>query len=290
MSQLIYIRRRIKAVQTIKKITNAMRLVSRALHSQMNQKRPFLKSYKESLQKVFQDYSDPDYLKNSCFFPALNAEEKKLTIVLGSQKGLCGTYNSTIFYWLNNHKLFFKKDSHDLITLGKKAQEQAQTLKILPIKYIEELKFSTLEKVTQELLNFIINASPHYTQVTFVSNYSKTFFSHFHKETIIIPLTTALNKPTSQENQLTDFVWLNNQQDLVNKFSLMYAKTMLQELLFEGLMSEQAARFIAMDNACRNANNLLDTMKLQYNKLRQTKITKELIELAGSFKQNNQSS
>lgn len=107
---------------------------------------------------------------------------------------------------------------------------------------------------------------------------------------MIIPLTTALNKPTSQENQLTDFVWLNDQQDLVNKLSLMYAKTMIQELLFEGLMSEQAARFIAMDNACRNANNLLDTMKLQYNKLRQTKITKELIELAGSFKQNNQSS
>ncbi len=290
MSQLIYIRRRIKAVQTIKKITNAMRLVSRSLHGQMNQKRPFLTTYKESLKKVFQERVNPDYLQNSCFFPAQDLSERKLTIVIGSQKGLCGTYNSNIFYWFNTHKIFFKRDFHDIITIGKKIQEQAQANNISAIKHIEEIKFSTLEETTAELLTFIANASPHYTQINAISNYSKTFFSHFHKATDVIPLNFGSKIPVIQSNPSTDFTWFNNQKDLMDKLAFMYAKTIIQELLFEALMSEQAARFIAMDNASRNAKNLLDTMKLHYNKLRQTKITKELIELSGSFKKNNQSS
>lgn len=57
----------------------------------------------------------------------------------------------------------------------------------------------------------------------------------------------------------------------------------LYYILFQSLIAEQSSRFIAMDNSTRNASKLLDTMRLNYNKLRQSKITRELTDLAGSF-------
>jgi F-type H+-transporting ATPase subunit gamma len=93
--------------------------------------------------------------------------------------------------------------------------------------------------------------------------------------------------PFTQEKQLTtsshDYLWEQEPQHILDTLVQQYIETQLQSLLFQSLLAEHAARFISMDSSTRNAENLLEVNKLQYNKLRQAKITKELTELIGSF-------
>lgn len=284
MSQLIIIRRRIKAIQTIKKITNAMKLVSRSLHNQMNNKQHSLKNNTLSIENILHKYCSSISVAHSRLFPHYDTEEQKLTILVGSQKGLCGTYNAPLNYWLSTHAPLFKKNSHTIIVIGKKMQELVARYNIKPLFIIDEVKLSTIDHISKHLLTHIMESSKPYTHVSFISNHKKNFFSRILKETAIIPLTYNTNPLTPKDHQDRGFTWLNSNQDVIFKLSSMLAKNYIHTILFEALMSEQAARFVAMDNATRSANQLLESMKIQYNKLRQTKITKELIELTGSLK------
>lgn len=72
-------------------------------------------------------------------------------------------------------------------------------------------------------------------------------------------------------------------EQLARDLAQLYVEAQLHQALFQSLLAEQAARFISMDNATRNAEGLLDLSKLQYNKLRQAKITREITELVSSL-------
>jgi F-type H+-transporting ATPase subunit gamma len=79
------------------------------------------------------------------------------------------------------------------------------------------------------------------------------------------------------------YTWEQNPSDILDDLALQYLTATMYRLLFQSLLAEQAARFISMDNATRNAKQLLEDTQLQYNKLRQAKITRELTELSASF-------
>jgi len=78
-------------------------------------------------------------------------------------------------------------------------------------------------------------------------------------------------------------MWYQEAHDLLDKIAPQYIASNINAVLLESILAEQAARFISMDTATRNAKNLLEETTLQYNKLRQAKITKELTELATNF-------
>jgi F-type H+-transporting ATPase subunit gamma len=78
-------------------------------------------------------------------------------------------------------------------------------------------------------------------------------------------------------------LWQHSPELILDKLADMYLQSLIHNSLFLSLLGEQAARFIAMDNATRNANNFIDSMQLQYNKMRQAKITRELTELSANF-------
>jgi len=261
-----------------------MRLVSRSLHSQMHAKQHAINTYKKTIEAVLYKNFSSHTMPHAPLFPSSEAPERKLTILIGSQKGLCGTYNAPLNYWLSTHAALFTRDFHDLIVIGKKMQEICQQNSLQPSLVIEEVKFSTIEITVQNLLQRILTAKNPYTHVSFISNHSKNFFARTIKEIVLVPLDYSGNKEFFEETTPPDFTWLNNKEEVALKLSIMLAKNIIHTVIFEALMSEQAARFIAMDNATRNAKELLDTMKIQYNKLRQMKITKELIELTGNFK------
>ena len=94
--------------------------------------------------------------------------------------------------------------------------------------------------------------------------------------------------PIEQENTAEplskdDYLWEQSPNDLLDQLAYQTLEVQLHYLLFESLLAEHAARFISMDNATRNAQSLLEETQLQYNKLRQAKITKELTELVSNI-------
>ncbi|KKP35820.1 MAG: ATP synthase gamma chain [candidate division TM6 bacterium GW2011_GWF2_32_72] len=282
MAQLIQMRQRIKAVQTIKKVTHAMRLISMSSHAKLRNKRTFIEKYKEELTLLLSKIKTetPDW-QNKILFPN-NATDRNLAIFVGSQKGLCGNFNLSAF-------AFFAKEIHnnptknlEIISIGKNAFNLIQHEHGKLIKSYNQFTANNLENIANEIANLIWNQEISYNSVTVYSNTPITFFAQKPISNKLIPFDSqewGVEKTQQQE----DYIWMETKEDLLNDLGFKCLKINLQLLFFKSLLAEQAARFISMDGATRNANKLLDTMQLQYNKLRQTKITKELAELTGGF-------
>lgn len=284
MAQLIQMRRRIKAIETIKKITHAMRLISMSMHSRLRGKAPFLKRYQQEISLLFDKvrYSYPTWT-NDIVYPTTPPDHNPLIVLVASQKGLCGNFNSSLFHLFE--KTFSKKqlESSSLIAVGKKAIDYLNTQDIeTVVKTYPGLTSAHITKIAQNIIREITHASTIYSSVTIVSNELKTFFAQKPRAINLIPLDKHLDHDYAAE-LADDYIWEQNPHELLDGLVQQYLSVKVHHLLFESLLAEQAARFLSMDNSTRNAKQLLEETQLQYNKLRQAKITKELTELSASF-------
>lgn len=284
MSQLIQMRQRIKAVETIKKITHAMRLISMSSHSRIRSKKSNFELYQREIQSLFFHLKGTvDTWSNTILYPESSQTQRNLIILVGSQKGLCGNFNSQIFSFFEKNINSKDVQRSDLCIIGSKAYEYAESLEKKPVLIFKEFTSLTVNSIALSITNHIFNANPSYTSVTIFGNYPKSFFAQKPQKAPLIPFEIKGDTQSSQDEYLQDYLWEQDPVALLNDFAEKLLTIRIQNVLFDSLIAEQAARFIAMDNSTRNASTLLDTMKLQYNKLRQAKITRELTDLIGSF-------
>ena len=271
-------RQRIKAIETIKKITHAMRLISMSTHTRLRAKKKFLEQYQQELNQLFASIhtqvSDWDH---AIMFPKVKTNPI-LAILVGSQKGLCGNFNPSLYYFAEKQLARMNKQQLQIITIGKKMSAYATVGYGTIIKEYNTFSFNTVESITKEISELIINAPQPYSSVIIFANYPKSFFIQQPQKTIAIPFQTLPQTVTPEQ-----FMWEQEPPLILDYLANHLIYMNILECFFMSLVSEQAARFIAMDSSTRNATNLLDTMRLNYNKLRQTKITRELTDLAGSF-------
>lgn len=275
MSQLIYLRQRIKAIETIKKITHAMRLISMSAHTRMRQQDDALKAYINASSNLLKriKYALPTW-KNPLIEPSSQPQSRPLLILIGSQKGLCGNFNSSLLnFFFNNYK---NLNAIDIIVVGKKMIDLVTDKNIKISSQYSDLHITTLTTIAQEIVKFILAKEP--SSVSLVSNQLKSFFVQKPHITHLIPFEEQIEELKPAE----DYHWEQAPQEVLDNLLQQVIESQIQYILFQSLYAEQAARFLSMDNSTRNAQNLLDQTKLQYNKLRQAKITKELTELTGS--------
>ena len=284
MAELIQIRQRIKAIETTKKITHAMRLISMSSHSRLKHQEDPLEQYQHTVEQLFYKikHAFPNW-HNPIVMPRKSKKHKDLIILIGSQKGLCGTFNSLLFKAFESIINHYHRDYVLLIAVGKKATDYLNTKNVAPMLASYD-KFTTItySHILKELTNTIMNAEPTFHSDTVVSNVLKTFFLQKPKSSSIIPLAKESDDDHIQEIP-EDYAWEQPPQELLDTLAHMFIEAKLHDLLFNSLLAEQAARFLSMDSATRNAESLLEKAELTYNKLRQAKITKELTELAASF-------
>ena len=138
----------------------------------------------------------------------------------------------------------------------------------------------TVNDVTHEIIRYIKTSPVPYSEVVVISSKSRNFFSHELTENVVVPLVQQEQQKTEYAEE---FVCEQEPYVILEKLLESYSYNIIYMKLLGSLLAEQNARFIAMDSATRNANQFLDTMKRQYNKLRQAKITKELTELTAHF-------
>ena len=324
MAQLIQMRQRIKAIETIKKITHAMRLISMSMHSRLRNKTPLLKKYNNEIENLFKKLrSISPKWQNAITNPQMPKEFNPLFIIVGSQKGLCGTFNTNLIKEFEKAIPLQEIENTNFILVGKKAvdyfaDKNAKSI----VKQFSEINMRNFTKISSEIVDIIINATTPYSCVKILSNELKTFFHQKPRLIQLIPIeqnfsgtstggtntaqtgstekTSSTGKPeetnlqnktnlSPQENaentefSAQDFVWFQKSEDILDQLAPQYIASNVNAFLIESLLAEQAARFLSMDTATRNAKNLLEETTLQYNKLRQAKITKELTELATNF-------
>lgn len=279
MAQLIQMRQQIRAIESIKKITHAMRLISMSAHSQLSHKAPLIENYKNELFKLTSivQASNKD-LKSSILNPTEVKITRNLIILIGSQKGLAGTFNTALFRFFEK-KINSNYKNFEFITVGKRATDFIKKHE-QPISSYDHFTILTLFDIAHKIFETIIKANPIYTNITIYSNYPKSFFAQIPQKYLLIPSQQETKSATNLQLELENYVWEQSIQDIYETLTKEYLHLSIQSVLFNSLLAEQAARFQSMDNATRNAEELLETLKLQYNKLRQTKITKEISELS----------
>ncbi|MBA3751568.1 F0F1 ATP synthase subunit gamma [Candidatus Dependentiae bacterium] len=280
MAQLITMRHRIKAVETIKKITHAMRLISMSSHSRLKNQKKHLETYRNAFQTLWRK------VENVLVEPGSDTTKSpqnphRLIILTGSQKGLCGPFNSMLFRFFEQEMLT-QPSSQSIIAVGKHAIEYCRARKLNMIASYNDFTTARFVTIAQALTDLLIASPIAYSQVTFYGNYQKNFFIQRPQATIVFPLPDMPKQEDQQLQQPVEYLFEQSPEELGSTLRHLMILITLQELLYDSLLAEQAARFISMDNSTRNADNLLVSMKLEYNKARQAAITQELTELSSN--------
>ncbi len=276
-SQLIQMRQRIRAIETIKKITHAMRLISMSLHGRLKSKESPLAACHHEMNALFGKIKSvtPDWT-NSIAYPDPNLPRKTLAIIIGSNKGLCGNFNTSLFNAAQ--PALEALPAVHYIVLGRKAIDYSKKQYIgSHVASFDNVAPATISSISSQIKTEIMDPAKQYTSVIVFSNRLKNFFIQKPHTTRLIPFL-PLNSASHVE-----YIWEQKPENILDYLVGECLQAHLEYLLFESLLAEQAARFISMDSATRNAKNILEETQLQYNKVRQAKITKELTELTGSF-------
>ncbi len=257
-----------------------MRLISMSTHSRLKHKEEPLDVYSSVVSNLFYKMTTIYPLwKSPILQPAPTESERPLVILIGSQKGLCGSFNSALFSLFKKKKENYPPSTH-YVLIGKKAVDFARSIQNGTIvSAFPTFTNNTRTTIAHSISQLLITAPQPYTNVTIFSNKLKTFFVQKPSLSTIVPL---LNHGTEQQKNRHDYLWEQAPDEILEYLSTLYLEATLEHILFQSLFAEHAARFISMDAATRNAESLLDVTKLKYNKLRQAKITKELTELVGS--------
>lgn len=256
---LLDIRNRIKSIKTIYKTTFSMRTLAMSLHGQFKNKLEIQAETMLFLNNIKNKYIESEEDTTNC----IHANEI-LYIFIGSDKGLCGAYNQHIIL-LAKKMIKHHDEKVNYIILGKKLESLLLlTRKLL---FFSPLNKKNIYKLVDSILDRI--KANNIKKIVLLGTKSKNIF-------LATPFTTSLYL---RDHSLLkkDFYSGDQDKEIIKEYFLeKYYKKTIETIILESFVSEQASRFIAMENAYKNAEAALkETLKV-YNKKRQGLITQEL--------------
>lgn len=271
------IRRKIRSVQNIKKITRAMQMVSaaklRKVQDRLMQIRPYSDKIRELLQGLAARVREQAH---PLFTP--RAEVKKIGVVaILADKGLCGSYNFNMMRYANRF-LAERGKPGSVIAIGRKAVSWANR-EGLPIvaEYVQlptEIPFAEIQKIARRLVDWFAKGEVDEVHLLFTRYVNALTFRPGSVN--FLPIEAEENKGLAH-----DYLFEPEPAKILEQLVPRYLETTLHRLLLESMSSEHAARMNAMRNATDNADDLIQSLTLTYNKARQAGITKELLDIVG---------
>jgi len=304
MSHLIPLRRRIRSIKTTQKITRAMRLISMSLYSKLDKMREPVEYHKNIMKDLFENlYKKHPGWENKLFFQEDILDSTPLFIVISSTKGFCGGLNNILFKY-TEQKLFTEEHQEpEFLTIGKKATDFVKVKNFGPIvESYTDLNSNNFSDIGKNIAERICTQKPYYSSVTIYSSIFKNFFNQRPIKNLLIPIFSPETAEGAEKPKETDEesippsgisyaeekkyfeemepIWEQDKDPIVDYVANQYLETLLTSTLFQALISEYAARFVAMDSATTNAENYLEALTLQFNKMRQALITREVSELS----------
>ncbi|MGZ9756615.1 ATP synthase F1 subunit gamma [Mycoplasma sp. 4423] len=276
MPSLNSLKNRISVVSNTQKITNAMELVSTSKLRRLRNEYTQIQAYKETLEDTFNELIS--HVSSRQFyeiFPKNEGIDGSVYIVITSDLGLCGSYNSNIYKMLNENL----KPQDKIVVIGTKgfSMINSATIKAQMIKYY----INNGDKITYKICNDITKIAFELYSKKLVSQvkliYTK-FINNINQEPrlkTLFPLDFSIQK---QHNaQIIEFE--PSAEEVLSDSVPMYIASMIYALSGESKISEMASRRNAMENATNNAEDLIKELRLEFNRQRQGKITQEITEI-----------
>ena len=283
MANLKDLKSKIASTQKTQAATGAMKMVSavKLRRSQENiiNARPYARRLIDVIQRIAL-YSDHPFLKRSHLF--VDSKPHILLVILTSDRGLCGGFNSSICKYT---EAFLKKEKNnyekiDLIFIGRKGADYFKIRGFTSQKNILNLTKNINYHLAADISESILKAysTGEYSQVRIIYNEFKSVLSQDIVDERLLPVFTEDMKPV-EDDFLSDFIIEPQIEKILDTLLQKYFAIQIYRCLQESVTSEHGARMNAMENAHQNAKEIINNLSLEYNKARQAKITTELIEI-----------
>ena len=285
MPSLDDLKKRIKSVKSTQKITKAMKMVAaaklRKAQESAEKGRPYSQKMQNIILNLTKSITDPENAPK--LLVGTGKDNTYLCVVITADRGLCGGFNSNICKLAKSNFKKFLSEGKDLkiITVGTKGLDQIKRdyekyiIKKLSFKEKKQITYNEAEIVGNEIINLF--KQNQFDKCILYFNNFKNVITQIPEAQQIIPAESKI----SESNKLNSFQYEfePEEDEILEDLLPKNISTQVFKAFLENAASEQGSRMTAMDNATRNAGDLVDKLTINYNRSRQASITKELIEI-----------
>jgi len=287
MPSLDDLKKRIGSVKSTQKITKAMKMVAaaklRRAQESAESSRPYSDSMKDLIESISKGYSPTSTDRN-----LLTGDEKDQThllILFTSERGLCGGFNSTVTKALKDkiNELENNNKNIKIICVGKKGydilkrQFSEKITEVIDMRAVKSVSYIDAKNIADKIIKMFFDGD--FDVCSIFYNKFKSVISQIPTEQQVIPVANDNDNETENEKKDDFFEFEPGESEILEELLPLNFTIQIFKALLESAASEQGARMSAMDNASRNASDMIDNLTLFYNRSRQAVITKELIEI-----------
>ena len=277
MANLKYIRDRIKSVKSIQQVTSAMRMVAaaklRRAQERMEQARP----YEQRLQEVINNLL-PDVNRGMLDLLQVRKVNRIGYLIVTSDRGLAGAFNTNVIKKAESEIEEIGRENTDLFCIGRKGRDHFKKRDYSVIlEYVEfwnELDFSHAVKFGNGIITHFLSGKV--DEIRVVYNWFKNVGMQELRVEKLLPLYYE-----GEKNHFGDHIYEPSKKEIVESLIPRHLNVEMWKYLLESFASEMAARMVAMENATENAGEMIKSLQLEFNKVRQASITTEMLEIVG---------
>ena len=284
MASLDDLKKRISSVKSTQKITKAMKMVAAAKLRKAQEGAERGRPYSDKMNNIILNLSKNISEKENApkLLSGSGADNIHLCVVMTSDRGLCGGFNSNIIKKAKSYfqKILDENKTLKIITVGSKGFEQLK--RAYEDKIIEKISFKESKNINyfdaEKVGKIIIEKfqKEEFDICTIFYNQFKNVISQIPQEQQIIPLKSEINKEKVEDD---NYEFEPEEDEILSNLLPKNISTQIFKAMLENSASEQGSRMSAMDNATRNAGEMVEKLTIEYNRSRQAAITKELIEI-----------
>tara|TARA_Y100000590_G_scaffold353591_1_gene406569 strand:- start:787 stop:1665 length:879 start_codon:yes stop_codon:yes gene_type:complete len=285
MPSLDDLKKRISSVKSTQKITKAMKMVAaaklRRAQESAEKGRPFSEKMNNIILNLSNSISDRE--SASKFLVGTGKDNVHLCVVITADRGLCGGFNTNICRKAKNYfeKILKEGKTLKIFTVGSKGHDQLKrtygkyiTNKI-NFKGFKKVSYKEAEEVGSKIIKMFIESQ--FDICTIFYNKFKNVITQIPQAQQIIPIERKKEEKKIDAENFYEFE--PEEKEILENLLPRNISTQIFKAILENAASEQGSRMTAMDNATRNAGDLVDKLTITYNRSRQAAITKELIEI-----------
>jgi F-type H+-transporting ATPase subunit gamma len=285
MPNLKAVRIRIASVKSTKQITSAMKMVSAAKLRRAQDKivrlRPYAYKLHDILVNLSQSLADSE-IEN--VFGRITTPEKILIVVVTSNRGLCGAFNSNVIresrrVVSEKYLEQFNKGNLSFLTIGKKGYDylKKQNLRMLPEQnsIFNSLTFENVSVIAEGIMHAFVNGD--FDKVEIVYNQFKNAAVQNLVVEQFLPVETISNGGSNSAS--SDYIYEPTKEEIVSELIPKSLKIQFYKAVLDSFVAEHGARMTAMHMATDNATKMIRELALQYNKARQAAITNQILEV-----------
>ena len=286
MANLKEVRTRIESVKSTQQITSAMKMVAASKLRKAQNAIIKLRPYASKLHEILQNLSKSIEDSKENAFSEVREADKILLIIIASNRGLCGAFNSNIIKAANNlmatkYSKQFKSGKLEIFCIGKKISDyySKEDYKIAEIsnKIFDDLSFENVAPIAEKLMEDF--SEKKYDRIEIIYNQFKNAAVQRLITEQYLPIVSDEQSDSQQQEVNANYIFEPSKEEILKELIPKSLKIQLYKAILDSYASEQGARMTAMHQATENAKEILKDLKLSYNKARQAAITNEILEI-----------